>query len=257
MPLTGPRRISRWGGHAVDAYNNAVIEAFERAHTRMDEKGYLAFYYPPQYLLLCLPLGLLPYVPALLAFLAVQAAVLWRVLTLILRPAWGVLPILAYPGFLMNFLSGQNGGFSAACFGAGLLWLESRPALAGVCLGFLVCKPQIALAVPVALFAARRWRAALFAAATGAALCGASWLALGSAPWVGFFANAPAARADLETLPFKWPMMQSLYAEIRLAGGDLALGYAGQALLAAVALALLVRICWRRRGRGRRWRRCA
>src|SRR5271163_4739506 len=69
------------GGHARDAYSNAVIEAFERAHTRMDEKGYLAFYYPPPYLLLCLPLGLLPYVPALLAFLVAQAGLLWAVLT--------------------------------------------------------------------------------------------------------------------------------------------------------------------------------
>jgi hypothetical protein len=238
------------GGHARDAYSNVVIEAFERAHTRMDEKGYLAFYYPPPYLLLCLPLGLLPYVPALLGFLAVQAGLLWGVLSRILRPGWAVLPVLAYPGFLMNFLSGQNGGFTAACFGAALLWLERRPALAGACLGFLVCKPQIALAVPVALFAARRWRAAFASAGTAAVLCAVSWQALGPAPWSGFFANAPAARGDLETLSFKWRMMQSFYADIRIAGGDLALGYAGQALLAAVALALLARICWQRRGAG-------
>jgi hypothetical protein len=237
-------------GHARDAYSNVVIEAFERAHTRMDEKGYLAFYYPPPYLLLCLPLGFLPYVPALLGFLAAQATVLWGVLTRILRPGWAVLPVLAYPGFLMNFLSGQNGGFSAACFGGALLLLERRPGLAGACLGFLVCKPQIALAVPLALFAARRWRAAFASAATAAALCAVSWLALGSAAWTGFFANAPAARGDLESLSFKWRMMQSFYADIRIAGGDLALGYAGQALLAAVAVALLVRICWQRRGAG-------
>jgi hypothetical protein len=216
----------------------------------MDEKGYLAFYYPPPYLLLCLPLGLLAYVQALLAFLAAQAAVFWHVLTRILRPGWALLPVLAYPGFLMNFLSGQNGGFTAACFGGALLWLERRPALAGACLGFLVCKPQIALAVPVALFAARRWRAAAACAATAAGLCGVSWLALGSGAWAGFLANAPAARSDLETLSFKWKMMQSFYADIRIAGGDLALGYAGQALLGAVAVLLLVRICWRRAGAG-------
>ena len=238
------------GGHARDAYSNVVIEAFERAHTRMDEEGYLAFYYPPPYLMLCLPLGLLPYVPALLAFLTAQAAVLWIVLTRILRQGWALLPLLAYPGFLMNVLSGQNGGFSAACFGAALLWLERRPALAGACLGFLVCKPQIALAVPLALFAARRWRAACASAATAAALCGASFLVLGRDAWAGFFANAPAARGDLETLSFKWRMMQSFYADIRIAGGNLALGYAGQALLAAVAVALLARICWLRRGAG-------
>jgi Sec-independent protein secretion pathway component TatC len=45
-------------------------------------------------------------------------------------------------------------------------------------------------------------------------------------------------------------MMQSFYADIRIAGGDLTLGYAGQALLAAVAVALLGKICWQRRGAG-------
>ena len=237
-------------GHPGDAYNNGIIELFERAQTRMDEKGYLAFYYPPPYLMLCLPLGLLPYVPALLAFLVAQAGLLWAVLTRILRPGWALAPVLAYPGFLMNVLSGQNGGFSAVCFGAALLWLERRPALAGAGLGFLVCKPQIALAVPLALFAARRWQAACASAATAAALCGASWLALGPAAWTGFFSNAPAARGDLETLAIKWRMMQSFYADIRIAGGDLALGYAGQTLLAVVAVALLARICWQRRGAG-------
>jgi hypothetical protein len=234
-------------GHASDAYDNHLIENFERAHTNVDAEGYLAFYYPPPFLLLCLPLGLLPYVAALITFLAAQAALLWAALTRILRPHWAVLPILAYPGFLMNVFSGQNAGFTAACFAGGLLFLEQRPALAGACLGFLVCKPQMALTIPVALVAARRWRAAAACAATAAALCAASWLALGTGPWAGFLANAPAARSDLEFLSAKWPMMQSAYAALRLAGAPLSLGYAGHALLAAAALATLVLICARRR----------
>jgi len=111
-----------------------------------------------------------------------------------------------------------------------------------------VCKPQMALAVPVALFAGRRWRAAFAAAGTAAGLCALSWLALGTGPWRGFMANAPAARGDLELLAGKWPMMQSFYAQLRLAGAPLAGGYAGQAMLAAVALSILAWLCWRRVG---------
>lgn len=237
-------------GHARDAYDNAIIEAFERAHTRLDQPGYLAFYYPPPFLLLCLPLGLLPYLPALFAFLAAQAALLWTALRRILPAGWALLPVLSYPGMLMNIFSGQNGGFSAACFAGAAIWLERRPALAGACLGVLVCKPQIALPVPVALFAARRWRAAGWAAVTAGLLCLASFLVLGSGPWEGFFANAPAARGDLEHLAIKWPLMQSFYAGIRMAGFGARAGYAGQAALAILALALLGRICWRGRDGG-------
>jgi hypothetical protein len=235
-------------GQLAGLYDNAVIEAFERSQVDLAGPGYLAFYYPPPFLLFCLPLGLLPYGWALLVFVASQAALLWSALRRILPDNWALLPLLSFPGFLMNVVSGQNGGFTAACFAGAMLWLERRPWLAGACLGALVYKPQMAFAVPVALLAARRVRAAASAAATAAGLCAASFLALGAAPWRGFLANAPAARGDLEHLAFKWHMMQSFYAGIRLAGGSLSLGYAGQALLAVTALALLALLCWRRRG---------
>jgi hypothetical protein len=237
-------------GHARAVYDNAAIEAFERAHTTLSGPGYLAFYYPPPFLLLCLPLALLPYTAALLAFELTQAAVLWPLAKRVLGAGWSWAPVLAWPGFLMNVFAGQNGGFSAACFTGAMVLLERRPAAAGCCLGALVCKPQLALAVPLALIVARRWRALAGAAGTAAGLLLASFVVPGLPAWQGFLANAGAARADLENLSFKWPMMQSFYAGIRQAGGGLAAGYAGQAGMAAVALALLATICWRRRGAG-------
>jgi hypothetical protein len=236
-------------GQAQALYNNSVIEAFERAHVAM-APGYYAFYYPPPFLMACLPFGLLPYVWAMLLFLAGQAALLWTALRRILPARWAVLPILAYPGFVLNMFSGQNGGLTAACFAGAMIFLDTRPLVGGACLGALVYKPQMALAVPVALLAARRFRSALAAGATAAALCGASLAVLGSGPWRGFLANAGAARGDLERLGGKWPMMQSLYADMRLGGFSLAAGYGAQAALAVVALLLLAHVCWRRPGAG-------
>ncbi len=232
------------------AYDNAVIEAFERAHTHLGAPGYLAFYYPPSFLLLCLPLALLPYVASLALFEAMQAALLWPTLKRIAGAGWGWLPVLATPGFAMNVFSGQNGGLSASCLAFALLTLDRNPWLGGACLGLLSCKPQLAACVPVALLAARRWRAALAAGGVAAALAGLATLVLGPGAWAGFLANAPAARRDIETLAIKWPMMQSLYGGIRLAGLPVAAGYAGQTVVAAGALASLGWICWRRRGAG-------
>jgi hypothetical protein len=236
-------------GQTAALYNNAVIEAFERAHVRM-APGYYAFYYPPPFLLLCVPLGLLAYVWSMLLFIAGQAALLWAALRRILPARWAVVPILAYPGFLMNAFSGQNGGLTASCFAGAMIFLDTRPAIAGACLGALVYKPQMAAAVPVALLAARRFTTAAAAAGTALGLCATSFLAFGAAPWRGFFANAGAARGDLEHLIDKLYMMQSLYADIRLSGFGLASGYAGQAVLALAALGLLAALCWRRPGAG-------
>jgi hypothetical protein len=236
-------------GQTRALYDNAVIEAFERAHVDM-APGYYAFYYPPPFLLACLPLGWLPYVWSMAVFLAGQAAILWTALRRINPAPWAVLPILAFPGFLMNALSGQNGGLTASCFAGAMIFLQTRPLVAGACLGMLVYKPQMALAVPVALLAARRFRAAAAAAGTAAGLCIASFLAFGAAPWRGFLGNAGAARADLEHLHDKLYMMQSFYADLRLGGGSLAACYAGQAALACVALVLLAHVGWRRTGAG-------
>jgi alpha-1,2-mannosyltransferase len=230
------------------AYDNGTIEAFERAHTTMPRPGYLAFYYPPNFLLLCLPLAVMPYAAALLAFEGAQAALLWPALKRIAGKSWGWASVLACPGFAMNVFSGQNGGLSASCLAVAMLSLDRNPWLGGACLGLLSCKPQLAACVPVALLAGRRWRACVAAAASAALLTAAATLVLGTGAWAGFLANAPAARADIETLAIKWPMMQSPYAALRLAGLGAGAGYACQAVSAILALGLLVFVCLKRRG---------
>jgi hypothetical protein len=234
-------------GRPASAYDNRLIEVTERDATDMPP-GYLAFYYPPPFLLLILPLGWFGYVPALFGFLAAESLLILGLLRRILPQRWAWLPLLTWPGFLMNGLSGQNAPLSAACFAGAAVWLERRPALAGLCLGGLACKPQLAACVPVALLAARRWRALFACAGCAAAWMAASWLAFGTAAWRGFLANAPNARADIETIAIKWPKMQSLFGAIRLAGGGNAAAYGAQLVLSLAAILLLMAIARRRPG---------
>jgi hypothetical protein len=234
-------------GHPAAAYDNTIIEATERAATRM-APGYLAFYYPPTFLLLLLPLGWLGYSAALAIFLAAETTLLVGLLRSILPQNWAWLPLLTFPGLLMNAVSGQNAALSASCFAAAAIWLESNPLLAGAALGGLACKPQLAVCVPVALLAARRWRALLACGATAISFAALSWLALGTAPWRGFLANAPNARADIETIAIKWPRMQSLFGAIKLHGGATTTAYAAQTALSLTALFVLAWIAYRRPG---------
>jgi hypothetical protein len=234
-------------GHAAQAYDNAAIEATERAATNL-APGYLAFYYPPSFLLLCVPLGLLGFAASLCVFLSAEMSLLLAGLRKILPQRWAWLPLLSFPGFLMNALSGQNAPLTASCFCGAAIWLTSRPILAGMCLGGLVCKPQLAVCVPLALLAARRFRALIACGLTATALCVASYLALGGGVWRGFLANAPNARADIETIAIKWPKLQSAFGTVRLAGGGVALAYEVQAVVSALVVIVLLGASWRRPG---------
>lgn len=237
-------------GHAADAWNLAAMSPPEHAIAVLDPKASLAFFYPPTFLLLCLPFAALPYLGGFAAFVAAQGAALILLLRRIVPRAWGWLPVLGFPGLLMNAATGQNGFVSAACLAAPVLLLERRPWLAGVALGGLVFKPHLALCVPVALLAARRWQALFAAGATALVLLLAAWLVLGTDAYRAFFASLPAVRDALENHREDWGKLQSIYTTVRLFGAPLTAAYAVQGALAVCVATWLAVLCGRRPGAG-------
>ena len=202
--------------------------------------GYSAFFYPPPYLLVCLPLALLPYFAALIVWLAATGYAYWRVLRAWAGPRFDAAVLLAFPAFLINAGHGQNGFLSAALIGAGALQLKRRPIVAGLLFGALVYKPQLALMAPIALIASRRWTTLAAAAVSAAALCAATYLIWGEPVWHGFLDASPLARAALERHLVGDEKMQSAFAAVRLLHGPLALAYSAQAATALGAAAALV-----------------
>lgn len=231
-------------GHAAAVYNPAIHAAAERAAFGGADVGYAAFFYPPVYLLICLPLALLPYMASLPVWLGVTGLAYWRVVRAWLDSRVGVVAILAFPAVLLTVGHGQNAFLTSALFGAGALALGKRPGLAGVCFGALIFKPHLGILIPLALIAAGQWRAIASAAGTAVVFAAASLLAFGPEAWRGFFAISPLARASLETELVGSEKMQSVFAAIRLAGGTVSLGYAAQivvGLAAAIAVAAVAR----------------
>jgi hypothetical protein len=235
-------------GSPAKAWDIAAHHAQQTALFGRDT-GYAAFFYPPTYLLICLPLAALPYLASLAAWLGATGALYWRIARAWLGERLGVMPILAFPAVLTNIGHGQNGFLSAALFGAGALWLERRPILAGACLGALAYKPHLGLMIPVALAVAGRWRSFAAAAVTVIALAAASLGLFGVDAWRGFLADSGVARAALEQGLVGDAKMQSAFAAVRLWGGGVGLAYAVQA---AVALAVAAGLVWlnRRAPRG-------
>jgi hypothetical protein len=227
-------------GAAASVYDPAAHLAAEQAFFGLDV-GFYAFFYPPVFLLFCLPLGLAPYFVALAAWLAATSAAYVRVVRQIAANRIGVLPILAFPAVFVTFGHGQNALLSTALFGLGSLALGARPLLAGALFGALCYKPQLAVLLPLGLAVSGRWRALVAMGASAAALGALSFVLFGAQVWRAFLAEAPLARAVLEQGLVEPEKMVSLFAAIRLLGGGVALAYGAQTALAlAVALALVV-----------------
>jgi alpha-1,2-mannosyltransferase len=114
----------------------------------------------------------------------------------------------------------------------------------------LAFKPHLALGVPIALLAARRWKAFIAAGVTALGFSVVAWLVLGTAAYRAFLASMPVVREVLEHHAEDWGKLQSLYTAARLCGASLGAAYVLQAVLAAGIMAMLAVLCWRRPGAG-------
>ncbi|MGO9429095.1 glycosyltransferase family 87 protein [Rhodoblastus sp.] len=226
-------------GSPASVYDPAVHHAAEQAFFG-GHFGFYAFFYPPVFLLFCLPLAVAPYFAALTLWLAATGCSYLRVMRQIAATRIGVLPFLAFPAVFTTLAHGQNALLSTALFGAGVNFLGARPGLAGLCFGALCYKPQLAALLPLGLAASGRWRALLSMAASASALIALSFGLFGEPAWRAFLAEAPLARATLEQGLVEPEKMASLFAAIRLLGGGVALAYVLQAALAGVVACALV-----------------
>jgi hypothetical protein len=238
-------------GRAAGVYDLAQLYKVERATVPVDP-GLSSFLYPPPFLLLCLPLALAPYFAALAGWLAATGTAYWLVARRWLGsqpPAvrGATMTILAFPAVLMNIGHGQNGFLTCALLGGGLWLMDRRPWLAGALLGMLIVKPQVALAVPVLVFAGGRWRLMLAGIASALTACAASWAAFGPSAWQGFLAGSATGRAILEQGLVQPGKMVSVFAAVRVLHGGAELAYAAQALSAIGAVGILASVV---RGRG-------
>ena len=236
-------------GQALAVYNTAAHAAVQSALYATPPNDHEAFFYPPLYLLICLPLALLPAIASAVIWLGATTALYWAALRRLLPGLPGRdATILAYPAVFLNALYGQNGCLTAGLFGFGVAWLEARPILAGCCFGLLAGKPQLGLAIPVALAAAGRWRVFAAAASMVAAQAVLATCGFGSAIWAGWWRQAVQGRVALDAGAMGFDKMASVFAAIRLLGGGIAPAYAMQAGCMVASCVVLVWLVRRRPG---------
>lgn len=235
-----------WKGEAVAVYQPACfLAALEQV---FGVNVPLVWLYPPTYLLLILPLALLPYLASLGLWLSATLAGFILVLRRIAPLPFTVGLALAFPGTFQNLLHGQNGCLSALLLGAGLLVLDQAPVTAGILFGLLSFKPHLLVLIPLALAAGRRWRALLSLILCCGGLVAASFLVLGADTWAAFRHNLPGTLQVLETgqlaqgIGLDVAKMPTLFGAVLLAGGPawLALFLQTSIMLATATLVIWV-----------------
>ena len=190
-------------GHSFTAHQNQMFAGW-----LSDQLPFHPWLYPPHFLLLVLPFGLLPYGLSYALFMGITGAALAMTLWLQAPPdgrRWVQLAsLLLCPACSITVIAGQNAFLTAALLVGGFRLLPRRPLLAGALLGAATFKPTLWLMVPVALVAARQWRALAGAAAMIGGLALASVAVFGIDIWRHWLEMALSPPADFYSEWFQW-----------------------------------------------------
>jgi hypothetical protein len=228
-------------GNPAGAYDVALHRAVELGAIPL--AGALPFAYPPCFLILLAPFGLLTYPAAAASWVLLTFAAYWAALR---RWAPDMLWLaLSFPPLLVNAITGQAGLLTAALFAGAMTLLPKRPLAAGVLLGLLIVKPQLGLVLPLALLAGREWRAIAGAAAAAAGLVLISVVLFGWTPWQAWLGNAGLIASIASEGLAGWHRMASVYGALRLAGVAAGPAWIAHALV-ALAAAAAAGLVWQR-----------
>lgn len=234
-------------GHAASVYDWPAHKAVEVMALGHPFAGYFGWHYPPTFLFVAMGLALLPYTVAQLLWSFGTFLIYLVAMRAVIGDRAGWLLAAAFPAVLCNFVVGQNGFLSAALFGAGLLFIERRPVVAGVLIGLLSFKPHLGLLIPVALIAGGYWRVIFTAAIVATFWAAISLAAFGVDAWLGFAANiGHTSQAFLSDGWADWGKLQTAFGLVRILGGSESLAWGAQTVF-ALSAAACVALIWHSR----------
>jgi hypothetical protein len=210
--------------------------------------------YPPQVSIFFASLAHLSYGWALIVWWACSVVVYgiccygtWRACPN-LRDHGPTIALLAvgFPAFFHLIAWGQTSAIALACFTLMFFLLrDRREFFAGLVLGCLIFKPQLALAAAVVFVSIGAWKTVIGAALSAAAQLSAGILYYGMEPlrhWIDLLRNVRSVLPLLEPRPYQTHSLRTFWSMLVPWSG---LSFWLYVLSAALALGLAV-ACWRR-----------
>jgi len=225
----------------VDAYRAALRAMFSPDIPNQE------WSYPPNILLLGVPLATLPILPAYLIWTAGTILCLWLAIRPLRLGAAVELAIVLSPAVIWNSVFGQNGALTTALLIGGLAVAPKRPLLAGVLFGLLTIKPHLGILVPFCLLASGNWRAVFAAAATTVVITVATGLFFGFDVWRLFLTETRPLMTAIMEAPYPQPYQYNaitVFFTARAIGFGLTAAYGMQAVATIISIAIVVWLWW-------------
>jgi hypothetical protein len=230
-------------GNAVAAFDPDALAAAQGARS-LDGMHEMRWHYPPGWLAVIAPLGLLPFSVAWISFGLVSVGLFLAAIRPLARGIPGALSwVLAAPAVLLSLAIGSNGLLAGACMTAAVAALGAgRQVRAGLLIALMTLKPGLGLLIPPVLLAGRQWIAIAAAILGTSVIVAASTALFGADYWLHFFAELGRVSNSLAAGSHPYPRMITWYGFARVTGldHDAALGLQAAALaVVSVAVGLL------------------
>jgi hypothetical protein len=229
---------------AADLYDFATLHSAQVV-LGMGPDGQAPFPYPPTFLLMLWPLGLLSFSAAYATWIGGTLVLYIASISTRGRGASILILIaLVAPTTAINMIAGQSGFLSAALLIGGLRLMDRRPIASGLLFGLLTYKPQFGILVPVALVAVGQWRCIAAVCAATVAMVVVTTVAFGGAVWAAWLQALPAYLAWFETRTVAQEFRSTVTADLQSWGIHQEPARLAQAAAACFAAAL-VWVCFR------------
>jgi len=231
-------------GHADNIYNvSKHHDALEKVLNRKIP-FFLAWVYPPTFLLIVVPFSYLPYYFALALWLAITFAfAIFATYLLVLKYKKIALLVCGFPGVLMNLHWGQNGFMNTALLGLGIYFVETNPLMSGLMFGLMTYKPQLAFFPLLFLLLVKKWKVLFWSIFFSLITALASGIIFGYSIWINFFNNFFHSSSTL--LSSVWEttagIQPTLYSALRFFG---VAGYTLKITLFFIFIAIMISSLW-------------
>lgn len=227
-------------GELVNSYKLDAIATVQKLAAPVTSVW--GWFYPPTFTLLLAPLTTNDYLLSWMIFSLVAMLVFMTAIWCVKPPRLFLPALLLAPAVFINLGNGQNASLTAGIAGIGLVHLKKRPQLAGILLGLLTIKPQLAVPVFLFLLLQRQYTALTGMIISATALIAVSVARYGVDSWSAWAGAIQLANTlNLEgQLP--WQKMSSLFSCLRALGWP---ALAAQTTQAALALTIAF-VVWRR-----------
>lgn len=207
----------------IDLYNSPAQSELSAARVPAAAGIQYLPLYPPQVSLFFAPFAQLSYAPALILWLALSLIIyaaccyaVWRACpNLRNQPLTVLLLALAFPAFFHLIAWGQTSALALACFTLAFFALRTdREFFAGLALGCLIFKPQLALAAAIVFLFTLRWKIIAGALLSSLAQLALAWLYYGPRPlraWIDALRNLSHVISLLEPRPYQTHSLRTFW----------------------------------------------